>query len=103
MLALGDLVVHVQDMVALITFVIIFGLGYSFLGLAIVRTGALPRAVGWILLVQSAAVGLVFFPAQYFRVPGASVAVLVLITVFFLWLIAAGVALWRWRLPPGVS
>ena len=68
-------------------------------GLAIVRTGALPRALGWILLVQSAAVGLVFFPAQYFRVPGASVAVLIAMMVFFLWLVAAGVALLRWRPP----
>ena len=96
-LALGDLVVHVQEMIALIAGVVIFGLGYSFLGLAIVRTGALPRVLGWILLAQSVLVGLVAFPAQYFRVPGASLVVLAAMMVFFLWLIAAGVALLRWR------
>ena len=56
-------------------------------------------AASYVLLVQSAAVGLVFFPAQYFRVPGASVAVLIAMMVFFLWLVAAGVALLRWRPP----
>ena len=96
-LALGDLVVHVQDMIALLSAVITFGLGYSFLGFAIVRTGALPRVLGWILLAQSVGAGLIAFPAQYFRVPGAPVALLAAMMVFFLWLIAAGVALLRWR------
>jgi hypothetical protein len=82
---------------------LLFGLGYSFLGLAIVRTGALSRILGWILLLQSGFVGLIGFPAQYFRVPGASVVVLAGMMVFFLWLIAAGVALLRWRPPASVS
>jgi hypothetical protein len=102
-LAMGDLMVHVQDMIALLSFVIAFGLGYSLLGLAIVRTGALPRVLGWILLVQSAVVGLIAFPAQYFRVAGASLVVLGGMMVFFLWLIAMGVTLLRWRPAPGVN
>jgi hypothetical protein len=36
-------------------------------------------------------------------VPGASVVVLAGMMVFFLWLIAAGVALLRWRPPASVS
>ena len=98
-LALGDLVVHVQDLFAMLSAVILFGLGYSFLGLAIVRTGAFSRILGWVLLLQSGFVGLIAFPAQYFRVPGASLVVLAAMMVFFLWLIAAGVALLRWRPP----
>ena len=102
-LALGDLVVHLQDLIATISIVIAFGTGLSVLGLGILRTGALPRVLGWVLLVQSVLVGLIAFPAQYFRVPGASVAVLAGMMVFFLWLIATGVALLRWRPPAGVN
>jgi hypothetical protein len=83
--------------------VITFGLGYSFFGLAIVRTGALPRVLGWILLVQSTLVGLVAFPAQYFRLPGASLVVLGGMMIFFLWLIATAVTLLRWRPPSGAN
>jgi hypothetical protein len=102
-LALGDLVVHLQDLIATISIVISFGAGMSILGWAIVRTGALPRALGWVLILLSVGVGLIAFPAQYFRVAGASVAVLALMLVFFLWLVAAGVALLRWRQPSGVN
>jgi hypothetical protein len=63
----------------------------------------LPRLLGWVLLVQAIAVGLVAFPLQYFRVPGASAAVLALMLVFFLWLVATGVALLRWRPSPTAS
>ena len=102
-LALGDLVVHLQDLLALISFVFSFGAGLAVLGLAIIRTGALPRVLGWILLVLGVGVGLIAFPAQYFRVPGASLVVLPAVMVFFLWLIATGVALLRWRPTPGVT
>jgi hypothetical protein len=102
-LALGDLVVHLQDLLAMISFVFSFGAGLAVLGLAIIRTGALPRVLGWILLVLGLGVGLVAFPAQYFRVPGASLVVLPAVMVFFLWLIATGVALLRWRPAPGVN
>ena len=67
------------------------------LGVGIVRTGAVPRALGWVMLVQGAAVGLVAYPLQYFRVAGASLVVLAAMMVFFLWLIAMGVTLLRWR------
>ena len=69
-------------------FVIIFGGGYAVLGLGIVRAGALPRVLGWVLLVLGIGVGLVAYPLQYFRVAGASVVVLAAMMVFFLWLIA---------------
>ena len=97
MLALGDLVVHVQDMLALIAFVIAFGVGNTVLAVGIIRTGALPRALGWVLFVLGAGVGLVAYPLQYFRVAGASLVVLAAMMVFFLWLIAMGVTLLRWR------
>lgn len=96
-LALGDLVVHVQDMLSLIAFVVIFGFGYTVLALAIIRTGAVPRSLGWVLLVISAGVGLIAYPLQYFRFAGASLVVLATMMVFFLWLIAMGVTLLRWR------
>lgn len=96
-LALGDLVVHIQDMISLIAFLIIFGGGFTPLALAILRTGALPRVLGWVLLIVGAGVGLVAYPLQYFRVPGASLAVLAGMLVFFLWLTAVGVTLLRWR------
>jgi hypothetical protein len=96
-LALGDLIVHAQDLFALISFVIVFGGGCTTLALAIIRTAALPRSLGWILLGLGVGVGLVAYPLQYFRVPGASVVVFVAMMVFFLWLIAAGVTLLRWR------
>ena len=99
-LALGDLVVHLQDLLAMISFVFSFGAGLAVLGLAIIRTGALPRVLGWILLVLGVGVGLIAFPAQYFRVPGASLVVLAAVIVFFLWLIATGVTLLRWRAAP---
>lgn len=96
-LALGDLVVHVQEMLSLIAVVLLFGCGYSVLALGIIRTGALPRSLGWVLLILSVGVGLVAFPLQYFRTPGASLVVLAAMMVFFLWLIVMGVVLLRWR------
>ena len=36
-------------------------------------------------------------PVQHFRVPGASRVVLRAMMVFFLWLLATGVTLLRWR------
>jgi hypothetical protein len=96
-LALGDLAGHVQDMIALLAFVIIFGAGFTVLGLGIIRTGALPRALGWIIFTLGWVVGLVTAPLQYFRVEGASVAMLGAMMVFFLWLVAIGVTLLRWR------
>jgi len=84
-------------MLAMMAFVIMFGAGFTVLGLAIVRTGALPRLLGWILLALGAGVGLVAYPLQYFHVHGASLVVLGAMTVFFFWLIATGVALLRWR------
>jgi hypothetical protein len=96
-LALGDLVVHVQDMLALIAFVIAFGVGNTVLAVGIIRTRTLPRSLGWVLLVLGAGVGLVAYPLQYLRVAGASLVVLAAMMVFFLWLIAMGVALLRWR------
>jgi hypothetical protein len=96
-LALGDLIAHAQDLFALIAFVIIFGGGCTALALGIIRTAALPRSLGWILLVLGAGVGLVAYPLQYFRVAGASLVVFAAMIVFFLWLIAAGVTLLRWR------
>ena len=96
-LALGDLIVHAQDLLALISFVIIFGVGYTALAIGIIRTAALPRSLGWILLVLGVGVGLVAYPLQYFRVAGASLVVLAAMMVFFLWLIATGVTLLRWR------
>jgi hypothetical protein len=96
-LALGDLAGHVQDMIALLAFVIIFGAGFTVLGLGIIRTGALPRALGWIIFTLGWVVGLVTAPLQYFRVEGASVAMLAAMMVFFLWLVAIGVTLLRWR------
>lgn len=96
-LALGDLIVHVQDLLSLMAFVITFGAGYAVLGLGIVRTGALPRALGWVLVVLGFGVGLVAYPLQYFRVAGASFVVLAAMMVFLLWLIAMGVTLLRWR------
>jgi hypothetical protein len=57
----------------------------------------LPRALGWVLLALGVGVGLVAYPAQYFRVAGASLVVLPAMMVFFLWLIAMGVTLLRWR------
>ena len=102
-LAMGDLVVHLQDLLALISFVFSFGAGLAVLGLAIIRTGALPRVLGWILLVLGVGVGLIAFPAQYFRVPGASLVVLAGVMVFFLWLTATGVTLLRWRPSPGAN
>src|SRR5262245_25029784 len=50
-LALGDMVVHIQDMLSLMAFVIMFGAGFTPLALAILRTRALPRVLGWVLLV----------------------------------------------------
>ena len=99
-LALGDVVVHVQDLLSLMAFVIMFAAGYAVLGLGIVRTGALPRALGWILLVLGVGVGLVLAPLQYFRVAGASLFLLPAMMVFFLWLVATGVTLLRWRPTP---
>lgn len=96
-LALGDVVVHVQDLLSLMAFVIMFGGGYAVLGLGIVRTGALPRALGWILLVLGVGVGLVLAPLQYFRVAGAPLILLPAMIAFFLWLIATGVTLLRWH------
>jgi hypothetical protein len=57
----------------------------------------LPRALGWILFALGVGVGLVAYPLQYFRVAGASLVVLAAMMVFFLWLIATGVSLLRWR------
>jgi hypothetical protein len=99
-LALGDLVGNAQQMFAMMSFVIGFGVGFTTLGLAIVRSGVLPRLLGWILLALGAGVGLVAYPLQYFRVPGASLVVLAAMLVFFVWLIAMGVALLRWRPQP---
>jgi hypothetical protein len=96
-LALGDLLVHVQDLLSLVAFVITFGGGYTVLGLGIIRTGALPRVLGWVLLVLGAGVGFVFYPLQYFRIAGASLVVLAAMMVFFVWLVATGVSLLRWR------
>lgn len=96
-LASGDLIVHAQHLLALISFVIIFGVGYTALALGIIRTAALPRSLGWILLVLGVGVGLAAYPLQYFRVPGASLVVLAAMMVFFVWLIATGVTLLRWR------
>jgi hypothetical protein len=96
-LALGDLVVHVQDMISLIAFVLIFGGGFTALAIGIIRTGAVPRALGWVLLVLGVGIGLVAYPLQYFRFAGASLVVLAGMMVFFLWLIAMGVTLLRWR------
>jgi hypothetical protein len=96
-LALGDVVVHAQDLLSLMAFVFMFGGGYAVLGPGIVRTGALPRALGWVLLVLGVGVGWVAYPLQYFRVAGASLVVLTAMTVFFLWLIAMGVTLLRWH------
>ena len=95
-LALGDLVVHIQDMLSLVAMVLSFGLGLTALAVGIVRTGALPPWQGWALLVIGTAV-LVAYPMQYFRVPGASQAVLAVMLVFFLWLVATGLTLLRWR------
>jgi hypothetical protein len=99
-LALGDLVGHAQDMFSLLAFVIAFGAGFTALGIGIIRTSALPRPLGWILLVLGVGVGFVAYPLQYFRVAGASVVVLAAMMVFFLWLIATGLALLRWRPEP---
>ena len=99
-LAMGDLVVHAQEMFALISFVLTFGCGFTALGLGIVRTGALPRALGWIPLLLGAAVGLVAYPLQYFHVDGATVVVLACMIVLTLWLIATGLVLLRWRPAP---
>ena len=96
-LALGDVVVHIQDMLSLIAFVIMFGLGFTPLAVGILRTGALPRSLGWVLLVLGAGIGLVAYPLQYFRVAGASLVVLAGMLVFFVWLIAIGVTFLRWR------
>ena len=96
-LALGDLVVHVQDMISLIAFVLIFGGGFAPLAIGIIRTGAVPRALGWVLLVLGVGIGLVAYPLQYFRFAGASLVVLGGMMVFFLWLVAMGVTLLRWR------
>jgi hypothetical protein len=96
-LAVADLVVHIQDMLSLIAFVILFGCGYTALALGIIRTGALPRLLGWVLLVLGVGVGLVAYPLQYFRFEGASLVVLAAMMVFFLWLIATAIALLRWR------
>jgi hypothetical protein len=96
-LALGDVVGHAERMFAMMAFVIMFGAGFTVLGLAIIRTGALPRLLGWILLALGVGVGLVAYPLQYFHVHGASLVVLAAMMVFFLWLIATGVALLRWR------
>jgi hypothetical protein len=96
-LALGDVVVHVQDLLSLMSFVLMFGGGFTLLGVGIIRTGALPRSLGWILLLLGAGVGLVAYPLQYFRVAGASLVVFAAMIIFFLWLIAMGVVLLRWR------
>jgi hypothetical protein len=96
-LALGDLVVHVQDMLSLVAFVVMFGGGYTALAIGIIRTGAISRSLGWVLLVLGVGVGLVAYPLQYFRFAGASLVVLAAMMVFFLWLIATGVTLPRWR------
>jgi hypothetical protein len=96
-LALGDLVVHVQDMLSLVAFVVMFGGGFTSLAVGIIRTGALPRLLGWVLLVLGVGVGLVAYPLQYFRFGGASLVVLLAMMVFFLWLIAMGITLLRWR------
>jgi hypothetical protein len=96
-LALGDMVVHIQDMISLMAFVIIFGSGFTPLALAILRTGTLPRPLGWVLLFIGVGVGLVAYPLQYFRVAGASLVVLAGMLVFFVRLIAIGVMLLRWR------
>ena len=97
MLALGDLIVHAQDLFALISFVITFGGGCTALALGIIRTAALPRSLGWILFVLGVGVGLVAYPLQYFRVAGASQVVFGAMMVFFVWLIVAGITLLRWR------
>jgi hypothetical protein len=76
-----------------------FGAGFSALAIGIIRTGALPP-LGWILLALGLGVGLVGYPLQYFRTPGTSVVVLAAMMVFFLWLIAIGVTLLRWRPRP---
>jgi hypothetical protein len=96
-LALGDLVVHVQDMISLIAFVLIFGGGFTPLAIGIIRTGAVPRTLGWALLLLGVGVGLVAYPLQYFRFAGASLVVLAGMMVFFVWLVAMGVTLLRWR------
>jgi hypothetical protein len=96
-LALGDLVVHIQDMLSLIAFILMFGVGFTSLAIGIIRTGAIARSLGWVLLILGVGVGLVAYPLQYFRFPAASLVVLAAMTVFFLWLIAVGVTLLRWR------
>ena len=96
-LALGDLLVHVQDMLSLIAFVLGFGAGFAALAIAIIRTAALPRSLGWVLLILAGGVGFVAYPLQFFRFPGASLVVLGGMMVFFLWLVAMGISLLRWR------
>ena len=71
--------------------------GRPALAIGIIRTGAISRLLGWVLLVLGVGVGLVAYPLQYFRFAGSSLVVLAAMLVFFVWLTATGIALLRWR------
>jgi hypothetical protein len=95
-LVLGDVLQHAQEMFALIAFVVMFGLGFSAIALAILSLRVVPRWLGWVLLIPAVGVGLIGSPLGFFGVTAAGMLVLPGMLVFFVWLTAMAVVLLRW-------
>jgi hypothetical protein len=93
---LGDVLQSAEGMFDLIAFVVMFGLGFSAIALAILNLRVVPRWLGWVLLVPAVGVGLIAFPLGFFGFTTAGMLVLPGMLVFFLWLVAMAVVLLRW-------
>jgi hypothetical protein len=102
-LVFGDVLQHAQETLDLIAFVVVFGLGFFPIALAILSLRVVQRWLGWILLVPAVGVGLIAFPLGFFGVTAARMLVLPGMLMFFVWLTAMGVVLLRWRPQPGVG
>jgi hypothetical protein len=96
-LVFGDVFQHAQEMLDLIAFVVVFGLGFFAIALAILSLRVVPRWLGWALLVPAVGVGLIAFPLGFSGVRAAGMLVLPGMLMFFVWLTAMGVVLLRWR------
>jgi hypothetical protein len=95
-LVLGDVLQRAEGMFDLIAFVVMFGLGFSAIAVAILNLRVVPRWLGWVLLIPAVGVGLIAFPLGFFGFTTAGMLVLPGMVVFFLWLVAMAVVLLRW-------